>query len=215
MKALELFGKAPNVNSSEQLSIHLKSEKDDDDNEDEMDQRASESFQKELQAAVEEAIGGDEDEEGLDDADDPEEVLSDPLPTPQHNAAASSGGGGSGGGTGTTYRTIVVENSQYTDNEENVEEVEYVTTHRRQPSASVPSVAGNISATGVQTVVTTSASATTATKLINGDIPLKRMRAHAPDQIIYEGKFSKVKLSTNIRCKGSNIWCILTNFFCV
>ncbi|XP_037950776.1 uncharacterized protein LOC119681608 [Teleopsis dalmanni] len=183
LKALDLFGKAPVVPTvPDQMSLQLKCEKDAQDGDEEFEtQRTSEAFQKELQAAVEEAIGGDDDEALGDEHDDNEEILPDELePKVEHS--------NTGNGTTTTYRTIVVENTPYTDESPNEEDHLEFITHRKQiiGSTANSAVPGN-----VQTIVHT-APATTVTKLINGDIPLKRLRSHAPEQIIYEVKKAPV-----------------------
>ncbi|XP_067633900.1 uncharacterized protein prod [Eurosta solidaginis] len=186
LKALDLFGKVPSA-VTDPISITLKSEKEEQDDEVEH-QRTSESLQKELQAVVEEAICGDDDEEDIiQDESDHDDMITHSMSNNVHTSVATNTGGAGNAGTTTTYRTIVVENAQYTDDEQNQDHLEFI-THRRHtlgPSAT----AGNV-ATGVQTMVTsTPAHATTVTKLINGEMPLKRLRTHPPtEQVIYEVK---------------------------
>ncbi|KAH8319619.1 hypothetical protein KR074_002394 [Drosophila pseudoananassae] len=173
IRALDLFGKVPSTTGDALVS--LKSEKDENDDEmEELGQRTSAAFQKELQAAVEEAINEEDDDEMVEEHVDQEDMLDDGL--------ADNGGGieGAAGATtavntgGGTYRTIVVDNTSYESVEDEGQEViqhpvEFVTT-RRQASA-----------------VINAGTATSASKLINGELPAKRMRTQARDQIIYEG----------------------------
>lgn len=167
-RALNLFGKVPGAGET---LMNLKSEKDDHDEDmEEMGQRTSESFQKELQAAVEEAINDevDEDEmveEHVDQEDLTDENMHEPGggidgPTVGGTTAVNTSGGG--------YRTIVVDNSTYVEEDQEpaeapVEPVKFVCTP-------------NIHAVGTSS----------GTKLINGELPVKRLRR---DQVIYEGKF--------------------------
>ncbi|XP_075168142.1 uncharacterized protein LOC142240321 [Haematobia irritans] len=177
MRALDLFGKVPPQNTPEQISIHFKSEKEEDI--DDMEHMpTTETFQKQLQAAVEEAIGDEEGEPIVENEQDDQEEI---VPEHGHHSSVTHSGnvgqnnGHSGGGSNapTTYRTIVVEDSTYHDEDNSPDEqLEYI-THRRTGS-------------GVQTVVTSPSG--TVTKLINGDIPLKRLRSQISDQIIYEVK---------------------------
>lgn len=175
MRALELFGKVPAQNAPEQISIHFKSEKEEDI--DDMEHiPTTETFQKELQAAVEEAIGDEEGEHIVGNEHEHEEIVpeSNHTTTVTHSSNVSGGmgtnnghsGGGGTSGTGTTYRTIVVEDSAYPEDDNNADEQLEFITHRRTACSS-----------GVQAV----------SKLINGDIPLKRLRSQISDQIIYEG----------------------------
>lgn len=182
IRALELFGKVPASTAPEQISIHFKSEKEEDI--DDMEHiPTTETFQKQLQAAVEEAIGDEEGEHIVEqEHEEHEEIV--PENTHTANITHTSSGVGSGnnnhtgGGntSGTTYRTIVVEDSAYPDDDNNADEQLEFITHRRSTCSN----------SGVQTVVTTTPSGT-VTKLINGDIPLKRLRSQISDQIIYEG----------------------------
>ncbi|XP_058981995.1 uncharacterized protein LOC131803979 [Musca domestica] len=185
MRALELFGKVPAQSAPEQISIHFKSEKEEDI--DDMEHMpTTETFQKQLQAAVEEAIGDDDDHIVENEAEEHEEIVPENshTTTVQHATTVTAGinqnnghsGGGGGAPPGTTYRTIVVEDSAYQEEDNHPEEQLEFITHRRSTCSS----------SGVQTVVTTPSG--TVTKLINGDIPLKRLRSQISDQIIYEVK---------------------------
>lgn len=171
-RALDLFGKVPIPTSGETL-LNLKAEKDDhEDDMEEMGQRTSAAFQKELQAAVEEAINDEvEEEEMLEEHVDQEDMLDENL--------ADNGGGVDGSAAATTavntgggtYRTIVVDNTSFQQVDDEAQgmpphPVEFVTT--RRPAAAVTGSTGN--------------------KLINGELPVKRMRTQARDQIIYEGR---------------------------
>ncbi|XP_013110172.1 protein disconnected [Stomoxys calcitrans] len=183
MRALELFGKVPPQNTPEQISIHFKSEKE-EDIEDMEHMPTTETFQKQLQAAVEEAIGDEEGDHIVENEQDDHEEIVPENPHPvsvTHSGSGSLGqnNGHSGGGnaaSGPTYRTIVVEDSAYHDDDNSPDEQLEFITHRRTACSS----------SGVQTVVT--APSGTVTKLINGDIPLKRLRSQISDQIIYEVK---------------------------
>ncbi|ALC42574.1 prod [Drosophila busckii] len=164
-RALNLFGKVPGHGES---LINLKSEKEDPDDEmEELGQRTSASFQKELQAAVEEAINDEvEDDEMVEEHVDQEDLTDEGL----HEA----GGGidGSGGATavntgGGGYRTIVVDNTSYVEDDND---------HGDQPVEPVKYVC----APNIHTVGTSG-----ATKLINGELPVKRLRR---DQVVYEVK---------------------------
>lgn len=170
-RALNLFGKVPGAGEG---LINLKSEKDDhEDDMEELGQRTSASFQKELQAAVEEAINDevDEDEmveEHVDQEDLTDENMHEPGggidgPTVGGTTAVNTSGGG--------YRTIVVDNSTYVEEDQEpaeapVEPVKFVCTP-------------NIHAVG----------SSSNTKLINGELPVKRLRR---DQVIYEGKWRAI-----------------------
>ncbi|KAH8252442.1 hypothetical protein KR032_000005 [Drosophila birchii] len=177
-RALDLFGKVPTTTG--EALLNLKSEKDDhEDDLEEMGQRTSAAFQKELQAAVEEAINDEvEEEEMLEEHVDQEDML-------DENLTDNGGGGGvcidgsaattavnTGGGT---YRTIVVDNTSFQQVEEDAQAmqphpVEFVTTRRTAAAVINPGTAS------------------TGNKLINGELPVKRMRTQARDQIIYEVK---------------------------
>lgn len=173
IRALDLFGKVPTTTGDS--LINLKSEKEENDDEmEELGQRTSAAFQKELQAAVEEAINEEDEEDMVEEHVDQEDMLDDGL---ADNGGVIEGAAGAttavntGGGT---YRTIVVDNTSYESVEDEGQEViqhpvEFVTT--RRPAAAVIS-------TGT---------ATSGSKLINGELPSKRMRTQARDQIIYEG----------------------------
>uniref|UniRef100_A0A1B0AAN9 Regulatory protein zeste n=1 Tax=Glossina pallidipes TaxID=7398 RepID=A0A1B0AAN9_GLOPL len=167
LRALELFGKSPSSSAPpEQVTIHFKSEKDDEDME---HISTTETFQKQLQAAVEEAIGGDEDAEHLVEAE--QEEAEEILPEAQNTSVISSTGAGGD--------TIVVEETTYhEDDVKGDEHLEFITQRR-------PTIVSSSTANPLQTVVT-SAPTATVTKLINGDIPLKRLRSQISDQIIYE-----------------------------
>ncbi|KAH8401205.1 hypothetical protein KR009_003704 [Drosophila setifemur] len=174
-RALDLFGKMPTTTG--EALMNLKSEKDEhDDDLEEMGQRTSAAFQKELQAAVEEAINDDvDDEEMVEEHVDQEDMLDENLA--EHGGgiegtAASTTAVNTGGGT---YRTIVVDNTSFEQVEEEQQTVlphpvEFVTS--RRPTAAVINPG----------------TASTGTKLINGELPGKRMRTQARDQIIYEVK---------------------------
>ncbi|KAI9583426.1 uncharacterized protein LOC119635752 isoform X1 [Glossina fuscipes] len=169
LRALELFGKSPSSSAPpEQVTIHFKSEKDDE----EMEHiSTTETFQKQLQAAVEEAIGGDEDGEHLVETE--QEEAEEILPEAQNTSVISSTGAGGD--------TIVVEETTYhEDDVKGDEHLEFITQRR-------PTIVSSSTANSLQTVVT-SAPTATVTKLINGDIPLKRLRSQISDQIIYEVK---------------------------
>lgn len=190
LRALELFGKVPATAPPEHISIHFKSEKEED--EEEMEHiPTTETFQKQLQAAVEEAIGDDEGEHMVETEHDEHEEI---IPENTHSSTMTHGGNGGGGGgssnngnTGTTYRTIVVEDSAYPEDEQPEEQLEFI-THRRS------TVGSSNTGSAIQTAVVTSAPTATVAKLINGDIPLKRLRSQISEQIIYEGKiFLKIK----------------------
>ncbi|XP_023307241.2 box A-binding factor [Lucilia cuprina] len=189
LRALELFGKVPATAPPEQISIHFKSEKEEE--EEEMEHMpTTETFQKQLQAAVEEAIG-DEDAEHMVETEheEHEEIIPENTHTSSMTHGGSGGGGGGGsnhgnsisGGGGTTYRTIVVEEPAYPEDEQHEEQLEFI-THRRS------TLAPSNSSTAIQTAVVTTTPTATVTKLINGDIPLKRLRSQISDQIIYEVK---------------------------
>lgn len=186
MRALELFGKVPATAPPEQPSIHFKSEKEEIIDDDDIEHIPNkETMQKQLQAAVDEAIGDEETDHMVDgEHEEEQEEHEEILPESLHHATMTSGAGtgvGSGGG-GTTYRTIVVEDSAYPDDDNGADEQLEFITHRRTTLNSSAN-----SAVQTAQVVTTQPTAT-VTKLINGDIPLKRLRAQAPDQIIYEGE---------------------------
>jgi len=166
-RALNLFGKVP---AAGETLMNLKCEKD--EHEDEMEdlgQRTSASFQKELQAAVEEAINDEVDEDEMVEEHVDQEDLTDENmhesgggidgPTVGGTTAVNTGGGG--------YRTIVVDNASYVDDDQEqqeppVEPVKFVCTP-------------NIHSVG----------SSGGTKLINGELPVKRLRR---DQVIYEGE---------------------------
>lgn len=185
LKALDLFGKVPNT-SSEPVSITLKCEKEDPDEEIEH-QRTSESLQKELQAAVEEAICGDDDEDALqEEGEEQEEIITHTI---TNNVQTSVGSASTAGNVETTaYRTIVVENAQFTDEEQNQDHLEFITQRRHTLGTS--STSSNAVATAVQTTVTAAPPIqASVTKLINGEMPLKRLRTQPPtEQVIYEVK---------------------------
>ncbi|XP_039956713.1 uncharacterized protein LOC126755968 [Bactrocera neohumeralis] len=185
LKALDLFGKVPNT-SSEPVSITLKCEKEDPDEEIEH-QRTSESLQKELQAAVEEAICGDDDDDVMQDESEEQEdivehTISNNVQTTVGNASTT------GNVETTTYRTIVVENAQFTDEDQNQDHLEFITQRRHTLGTS--STSSNAVATAVQTTVTAATPIqTNVTKLINGEMPLKRLRTQPPtEQVVYEVK---------------------------
>ncbi|EDW02714.1 uncharacterized protein LOC6559981 [Drosophila grimshawi] len=175
-RALNLFGKVPLT--GEPL-MNLKSEKDDQEDEmEDLGQRTSASFQKELQAAVDEAINDEVDddemvEEHVDQEDLTDENMHEPVggidgPSVGATTAVNTGGGG--------YRTIVVDNSTYVEEEQDppeppVEPVKYVCTQ----------------------------SSSSGTKLINGELPVKRLRR---DQVIYEVK-NAPRSYTTIQASGS------------
>ncbi|XP_053962270.1 uncharacterized protein LOC128865899 [Anastrepha ludens] len=187
IKALDLFGKVPNA-GCDPVSITLKSEKEDPDDEVEH-QRTSESLQKELQAAVEEAICGDDDDDALqDENDENEDIIAHAISNNVQTSVATNTGSANVGSTTTTYRTIVVENAQFTDDEQNQDHLEFITQRRHTLGPS--STSSNVVATGVQTMVTAAPPPqTTVTKLINGEMPLKRLRTQPPtEQVIYEVK---------------------------
>lgn len=174
LRALELFGKAPNTATpTEQVTIHFKAEKDEDDME---HIPTTETFQKQLQAAVEEAIGGEDDVSHMVEAEqeEAEDILPDNVNAQNTSVISSTASSGGGGGT------IMVEETTYQEDDQNGEEhIEFLT--QRRPTIVTPS-----SAVAVHGVVNTNPTAT-VTKLINGDIPLKRLRSQISDQIIYEG----------------------------
>ncbi|EDV38002.1 uncharacterized protein Dana_GF13736 [Drosophila ananassae] len=174
VRALDLFGKVPTTTGD--ALINLKSEKDENDDEmEELGQRTSAAFQKELQAAVEEAINEEDEEDMVEEHVDQEDMLDDGL---ADNGGVIEGAAGAttavntGGGT---YRTIVVDNTSYESVEDEGQEViqhpvEFVTTRRATAA------------------VISTGTATSGSKLINGELPAKRMRTQARDQIIYEVK---------------------------
>lgn len=168
------------------MSITLKCEKEDPDEEIEH-QRTSESLQKELQAAVEEAICGDDDEDALqEEGEEQEEIITHTI---SNNVQTSVGSASTAGNLDTTtYRTIVVENAQFTDEEQNQDHLEFITQRRHTLGTS--STSSNAVATAVQTTVTAAPPIqTNVTKLINGEMPLKRLRTQPPtEQVVYEGK---------------------------
>ncbi|XP_017033593.1 uncharacterized protein prod [Drosophila kikkawai] len=177
-RALDLFGKVPTTTG--ETLMNLKSEKDDhEDDLEEMGQRTSAAFQKELQAAVEEAINDEvEEEEMLEEHVDQEDMLDENL---ADNGGGAGGIDGSAAATtavntgGGTYRTIVVDNTSFEQVDEDAQAmqphpVEFVTA--RRPAAAVINPG----------------SASTGSKLINGEMPVKRMRTQAREQIIYEVK---------------------------
>ncbi|XP_017460812.1 PREDICTED: uncharacterized protein LOC108354128 isoform X2 [Rhagoletis zephyria] len=167
LKALDLFGKVPGTGS---------------------EPRPSESLQKELQAAVEEAIYGDDDDDAMQgESEEHEDIITHTIPN-NVQTTVSTTTGGANVGTTTTYRTIVVENAALTDDDQNQDHLEFITQRRHTLGPS--STSTNVVATGVQTVVTAATpSQATATKLINGEMPLKRLRTKPPsDQVIYEVK---------------------------
>ena len=185
MKALDLFGKAPNVGSGpDQISINLKLEKED------IDDGVGEephSLQKELQAAVEEAISGsnagggtmqsdeeEEEEEEMQQEEPDEEILPENA-TVNDNPVQS---------TTTTYRTIVVENANY-DDDPSDEHLEFL-NHRRSTGSGGTGPTITTISSGGQNIQ--APAGTTVTKLINGEMPLKRLRTHAPEHIVYECK---------------------------
>ncbi|KAH8370005.1 hypothetical protein KR093_001863, partial [Drosophila rubida] len=170
-RALNLFGKVPGAGEA---LMNLKSEKDDhEDDMEELGQRTSASFQKELQAAVEEAINDEvDDDEMVEEHVDQEDLTDENMHEPGGGIDGPSVGGTtavntSGGG----YRTIVVDNSTYVDDDQEqqeapVEPVKFVCTP-------------NIHAVG------SGGGGGGGTKLINGEMPVKRLRR---DQVIYEVK---------------------------
>ncbi|XP_022230351.2 uncharacterized protein LOC111079471 [Drosophila obscura] len=175
-RALDLFGKVPTATG--ETLLNLKSEKDDgDDDLEDIGQRTSAAFQKELQAAVEEAINDEvDDDEMLEEHVEQEEIIDDNMADnggviEGSNAATTAVNTGGG-----TYRTIVVDNTSF----EHVEEphpVEFVAA-RRTPASSNSSVHAVINSGAV-----------VETKLINGELPVKRLRTQTrPDQIIYHVK---------------------------
>ncbi|XP_068145351.1 uncharacterized protein prod [Drosophila tropicalis] len=190
-RALDLFGKVPSVTNDSILN--LKSEKQElEDDLDELGQRTctSASFQKELQAAVEEAINDEvDDDEMVEEHVEQEDLLEENLgdngdgldTTDEATTAVNTGGG--------TYRTIVVDNTAYEQVDDDQQQqtvlqshpVEYVTTTQRP----------------VRQVINTSTGGTTQ-KLINGELPVKRMRTQPRDQIIYEVK-NATRCITNIQ----------------
>lgn len=175
LRALELFGKAPNTATpTEQVTIHFKAEKDDD----EMEHiPTTETFQKQLQAVVEEAIGGEDDVSHMveTEQEDGEDILPDTVNAQNTSVISSTASSGGGGGT------IMVEESPYQDDDPNGDEhIEFLTQRR-------PAIVSSTSTAAVHAVVNSNPTAT-VTKLINGDIPLKRLRSQISDQIIYEGK---------------------------
>lgn len=151
--------------------MNLKSEKDDqEDDMEELGQRTSASFQKDLQAAVEEAINDEDEDEMVEEHVDQEDLTDENM----HEATGGIDGPNVGGTTavntsGGGYRTIVVDNSTYVEEEQDhpeppVEPVKFVCT------------------TNIH-----SAGSSGGTKLINGELPVKRLRR---DQVIYEGEYS-------------------------
>ncbi|KAH8270821.1 hypothetical protein KR018_005652, partial [Drosophila ironensis] len=186
-RALDLFGKVPTTTGDTMMSVKPEKDEPDEDIE-ELGQRTSAAFQKELQAAVEEAINEEVDEEDLvEEHVDQDDLLEDNLA--DNGVEATSGGATTAVNTGGgTYRTIVVDNTSYEPVEEDAQailqhNVEYVTT-RRQTAA-----------------VINPGTASTGNKLINGELPVKRMRTQPRDQIIYEGEtptspFPSLSLST-------------------
>ncbi|TMW43058.1 hypothetical protein DOY81_011862 [Sarcophaga bullata] len=139
LRALELFGKVPATAPPEQISIHFKSEKEEE--EEEMEHMpTTETFQKQLQAAVEEAIGDDEGEHIVEtEHEEHEEIIPETTHTSTMTHGGNGGGGGSnngnsigaGGGNNTAYRTIVVEDTAYADDDNNQDEQLEFITHRR------------------------------------------------------------------------------------
>ncbi|TDG43781.1 hypothetical protein AWZ03_009791 [Drosophila navojoa] len=164
-RALNLFGKVP---GSGEALMNLKSEKDDqEDDMEDLGQRTSASFQKELQAAVEEAINDEDEDEMVEEHVDQEDLTDENMHEPGGGIDGPTVGGTtavntSGGG----YRTIVVDNSTYVEEDQDHAEptadpVKFVCT------PNIHSASGS------------------ATKLINGELPVKRLRR---DQVIYEVK---------------------------
>lgn len=179
LKALDLFGKAPNVNAGpDQFSINLKIEKD------EMDEGV-----KDFQAAVEEAISDnvasgqahseeEEEEEEIQNEEQEEEIITDQAisgTVSDSNAQQNT----------TTYSTIVVENTNY-DDDPNDEQLEFINHRRTTNNAPTITAISSGGRTSMQ-----APTGTTVTKLINGEMPLKRLRTHAPaEHIVYECKLS-------------------------
>ncbi|KAM7344955.1 uncharacterized protein ACRADG_011459 [Cochliomyia hominivorax] len=197
LRALELFGKVPATAPPDQISIHFKSEKDEDDEEMEH-MPTTETFQKQLQAAVEEAIGDEEGEHMVENEhEEHEEIIPENTHSSTMTHGGSGGGGGGGGGSnngnsvsgGTTYRTIVVEDSVYPEDEQQDEQLEFI-THRRS------TVGSSNTGSAIQTAVVTTTPSVAVSKLINGDIPLKRLRSQISEQIIYEVKKAPVGTRT-------------------
>ncbi|EDW62133.1 uncharacterized protein LOC115761010 [Drosophila novamexicana] len=179
-RALNLFGKVP---GSGETLMNLKSEKDDqEDDMEELGQRTSASFQKDLQAAVEEAINDEDEDEMVEEHVDQEDLTDENM----HEATGGIDGPNVGGTTavntsGGGYRTIVVDNSTYVEEEQDhpeppVEPVKFVCT------------------TNIH-----SAGSSGGTKLINGELPVKRLRR---DQVIYEVK-NAPRSYTTIQAGGS------------
>ncbi|XP_001360684.3 uncharacterized protein LOC6590070 [Drosophila persimilis] len=176
-RALDLFGKVPSTTG--ETLLNLKSEKDDGDDEiEEIGQRTSAAFQKELQAAVEEAINDEVDDvdDMLEEHVEQEDIIDDNLADnsgAMESSSAATTAVNTGGGT---YRTIVVDNTSF-EHVEDPHPVEFVTA-RRTPASSNSSVHAVINSGPV-----------VETKLINGELPVKRLRTQTrPDQIIYHVK---------------------------
>ncbi|XP_030369159.1 uncharacterized protein LOC115630229 [Scaptodrosophila lebanonensis] len=178
LKALDLFGKVPTATNETLLNLKAEKEEQEEDME---HQRTSESFQKELQAAVEEAINDEVEEIEEEEHVEQDDLLEEPIheTTAVPSSAATVGAAttvvNTGGGT---YRTIVVDSTSYVDEEPNAEPIEFIPARRSAGSSNA----------SLHTVVNTSANTAAATKLINGELPVKRMRTQARDQIIYEVK---------------------------
>jgi len=169
---LNFFCKVPTTGG--ETMLNLKSEKDEHDDEmEELGQRTSVAFQKELQAAVEEAINDEVDEEEMvEEHVDHEDMMEENLA--ETGITASTTAVNTGGGT---YRTIVVDNTSFEHVEEDPQTVqphavEYVTS--RRPAAPVINPG----------------TASSGNKLINGELPVKRMRTQPREQIIYEGNYA-------------------------
>ncbi|XP_016958809.1 uncharacterized protein LOC108030434 [Drosophila biarmipes] len=169
-RALDLFGKVPTTTG--ETLLNLKSEKDEPDDElEDLGQRTSVAFQKELQAAVEEAINDEvEEEEMVEEHVDHDDMLEENLA--EAGISTSTTAVNTGGGT---YRTIVVDNTAY----EHVEE---------EPQAVQPHAVEYVTARRPAAAVINPGTASSGNKLINGELPVKRMRTQPREQIIYEVK---------------------------
>jgi len=171
-RALDLFGKVPTTTG--ETLLNLKAEKDEPDDElEDLGQRTSAAFQKELQAAVEEAINDEVDEEEMvEEHVDHDDMLEENLA--ETGISASTTAVNTGGGT---YRTIVVDNTSY----EHVEE---------EPQTVQPHTVEYVTARRPAAAVINPGTASSGNKLINGELPVKRMRTQPREQIIYEGNSS-------------------------
>ncbi|XP_037959097.1 uncharacterized protein LOC119688493 [Teleopsis dalmanni] len=167
LQALNLFDKTLLIPTMpEQMSSQLKCAKDAEDE----TKRTAEMFTlEELQAAFDELIGSDND----DQYDDNEEILPDESETKVEQSNTDNG-------LLTPYRTTVVENTPHTNenpNEEN--QLEFITHRKQIIESTINSAVPEIAHT---------APATTEIILINGDVQFQRLLSHAPEQIKYEVK---------------------------